>query len=120
MTPLLFLAHRIPYPPNKGDKIRSWNILRELARHYSVHLGCFIDDPADRAHQPVLETLCASCHFARIDPPLARLRSLVGLLSGAPLTLEIVQKDVVWHRETARELRELSEVAGRSPRSTAD
>ena len=45
MTPLLFLAHRIPYPPNKGDKIRSWNILSHLARHYAVHLGCFIDDP---------------------------------------------------------------------------
>ena len=29
--PLLFLAHRIPYPPNKGDKIRSWHLLRHLA-----------------------------------------------------------------------------------------
>lgn len=40
--------------------------------------------------------------------------------TGAPLTLEIVQKDVVWHRETARELQELSEVTGRSPKSTVD
>ena len=87
MHDLLFLAHRIPYPPNKGDKIRSWNILRALATHYRVHLGCFVDDPADRAHQPLLERLCASCHFVRLDPPVARLRSLVGLLSGAPLTL---------------------------------
>ena len=31
MRDLLYLAHRIPYPPNKGDKIRSWNILRDLA-----------------------------------------------------------------------------------------
>jgi len=87
MQELLFLAHRIPYPPNKGDKIRSWNILKYLAGQYRVHLGCFIDDPEDERHRPVLEEICESCFFARLDPRLARLRSLTGLLSGAPLTL---------------------------------
>ena len=87
MHDLLYLAHRIPYPPNKGDKIRSWNILRDLAAHYRVHLGCFVDDPMDRVHQPMLEKICASCHFASLNPSFARLRGLVGLLSGAPITL---------------------------------
>ena len=32
MSEILFLAHRIPYPPNKGDKIRSWHLLKGLAR----------------------------------------------------------------------------------------
>ena len=32
MRELLFLAHRIPYPPDKGDKIRAWHIFRHLAR----------------------------------------------------------------------------------------
>ena len=36
-TPLLYLVHRIPYPPNKGDKVRSFNILRQLARRQSQH-----------------------------------------------------------------------------------
>jgi sugar transferase (PEP-CTERM/EpsH1 system associated) len=55
MTPeLLFLAHRIPYPPDRGDKIRSWNILRHLGRHAKVHLACFADDAADAAHLPAL------------------------------------------------------------------
>ena len=45
--PLLFLCHRIPYPPNKGDKIRSWNLLRYLCEHYRVYLGTFIDDAED-------------------------------------------------------------------------
>ena len=31
MQELLFLAHRIPYPPNKGDKIRSYHLLRYLS-----------------------------------------------------------------------------------------
>ncbi len=54
MKDLLFLAHRIPYPPDKGEKIRAWHMLRHLARTHRVHLGCFIDDPADWAHLPVL------------------------------------------------------------------
>ena len=49
MESLLFLAHRIPFPPNKGDKVRSFNLLRFLSRHYAVHLGSFVDDPDDRA-----------------------------------------------------------------------
>ena len=35
MEDLLYLAHRIPYPPNKGDKIRSWHILKHLAQSES-------------------------------------------------------------------------------------
>lgn len=53
-------------------------------------------------------------------PGSAAFEPMVHPGTGAPLTLEIVQKDVVWHRETARELRELSEVAERSPRSAVD
>ena len=38
MQDLLFLAHRIPFPPDKGDKIRAWNIFRHLARTHRMHL----------------------------------------------------------------------------------
>lgn len=50
MAELLFLAHRIPFPPDRGDKIRSWHVLRHLARRARVHLACFADDEADAAH----------------------------------------------------------------------
>jgi sugar transferase (PEP-CTERM/EpsH1 system associated) len=86
MEDLLFLAHRIPYPPDKGDKIRSWHLLRHLAARYRVHLGCFVDDARDHRHEPVLRAMCASCHFAPLDPRLARLGSLRGLLTGDALT----------------------------------
>ena len=46
----LFLAHRIPFPPNRGDKIRSWQLLKYLATRGTVHLACFADDDADAAH----------------------------------------------------------------------
>jgi sugar transferase (PEP-CTERM/EpsH1 system associated) len=87
MRDLLFLAQRIPYPPNKGDKIRSWHFLRHLAMQYRVHLGAFVDDDADWQHRPVLEAACASCQLLPIAPRAARLRSLQGLASGEALTL---------------------------------
>jgi len=47
---ILFLAHRIPFPPDRGDKIRSWHLLRHLAGLARVHLACFADDEEDAAH----------------------------------------------------------------------
>jgi len=87
MEHLLFLAHRIPYPPTKGDKVRSYNLLKYLAARYRVHLGAFIDDAADLGHRDALRGLCEDCYLPRLDTRLARMRSLSGLFSGAPLTL---------------------------------
>jgi len=84
---LLFLCHRIPYPPNKGDKIRSWHLLRYLQGHYRVHLGAFVDDPADWVHREFLAEGCESLYLRPLNPRTARLRSLQGLFDGRPLTL---------------------------------
>jgi sugar transferase (PEP-CTERM/EpsH1 system associated) len=84
---LLFLAHRIPYPPDKGDKIRSWNILKGLTEHYRVHLGCFIDSPEDMKYAEHLQTVCDRCHFAMLTPLTAKLRSPTALMTGDPMTL---------------------------------
>lgn len=83
---LLFLAHRIPYPPDKGDKIRSWNFLSYLSERYSVHLGCFVDDSHDWRRRHELMERCTSCYFARLRPVLAALHGATGLIDGAPLT----------------------------------
>ena len=50
MADLLFLAHRIPFPPDRGDKIRTFHELRHLAALGRVHLACFADDEADAAN----------------------------------------------------------------------
>jgi sugar transferase (PEP-CTERM/EpsH1 system associated) len=86
MDDLLFLCHRIPYPPDKGDKIRAWHFLSHLAKHHRVHLACFIDDPLDLKFVPKLEEICASVAWQPLIPLRAKLRSLPGILSGAPLT----------------------------------
>jgi sugar transferase (PEP-CTERM/EpsH1 system associated) len=88
MEDLLLLVHRMPYPPNKGDKIRSYHLLRELALHYRVHLATFVDDDDDWRHVPVVQALCASSHFGRLVPLRARLRSLGALLHQRALSFD--------------------------------
>ena len=86
MPSLLFLTQRIPYPPTKGEKIRSWHVLEHLARSHEVHLGCLIDDEADWEHVPKLRQICADAYFARLDRRRARLTCMRGLLTGEALS----------------------------------
>jgi sugar transferase (PEP-CTERM/EpsH1 system associated) len=84
---LLYLCHRIPYPPNKGDKIRSFHLLKHLSRSHRVFLGAFIDEPGDWQYTSRLDEWCEETRFLRLNPRLAKLRSLSGLLTNRALTL---------------------------------
>lgn len=95
----------MPYPPNKGDKIRSYHLLKHLAQHYRVHLGTFVDDADDWQHVPTVQALCASSHFAPLNPKLARLRSLGALLANRSLSLDYY-RDAGMRAWTARAMRE--------------
>ena len=81
LAELLFLAHRIPCPPTKGDKIRAYHFLSHLARTHVVHLGCLIDDADDWRHVEELRRLCHECHFAALTRP-RRLMRAAGALAG--------------------------------------
>jgi sugar transferase (PEP-CTERM/EpsH1 system associated) len=85
---ILFLAHRIPYPPNKGDKIRSFHELRAmLDRGHEVHLLAFADDAKDVRHAATLADLCASATILPLDRRRATLRALATLPRRAPLSV---------------------------------
>jgi len=91
MQHLLFLSHRIPYPPNKGDKIRSYHLLKHLAQRYHVHLGTFIDDPDDWQHLDTVKKLCSETCILPLHPFSSKLRSLKGLIKNQALTLDYYQ-----------------------------
>lgn len=86
MADLLFLTHRIPYPPNKGEKIRPYQVMRHLDGRARIHLGCLVDDPHDRQHEPTLRSMVADAHFARAEGRLTKLRYLGGLARGQALS----------------------------------
>ncbi|MDO9386745.1 MAG: TIGR03087 family PEP-CTERM/XrtA system glycosyltransferase [Thiobacillus sp.] len=103
MEGLLFLVHRIPFPPNKGDKIRSFHLLRHLSTRYAIHLGAFVDDPDDWQYRDALKPYCASIKLLPLHPRRAKLASLIGLLTGEALTLPYYR-----NRELARWAHELA------------
>lgn len=103
MNDLLYLTHRIPYPPNKGDKIRSYHLLRGMAERWNVHLGTFIDDLDDWQYVPMLTELCCETKFVGLSPAMAKARALRGLISNTSLTMPYYKSDVMkrWVSEIA-------------------
>lgn len=94
MSDILFLAHRVPYPPDRGDKIRSHHVLRYLAARARVHLCAFADDPADYSPHPELLKLTASCTI--VPRRKGRVRAtLEALASGRPASLTAFDDSVM-------------------------
>jgi len=83
---LVFLCQRIPYPPIKGDRITSYNVLRHLTRHYRVFLGTFFDQPGDGAGTPTLRGMVEALHIEGIRKPWAYARALPRWLMGEPIS----------------------------------
>ena len=67
MATILFLTHRIPYPPNKGDKLRAYQLLKHWTQEHQIFLGCFVEDPDDWRHTEMLRSQCAGTYFARLN-----------------------------------------------------
>ena len=107
MSEILFLAHRVPYPPSKGDKIRSWHLLSGLARRCTVHLGAFVDDPADWARLDALRAVCGELCLRPLSRRRALVRGLIGIARGAALTTGYYRDGVLreWTRGLARRRR---------------
>lgn len=91
---ILFLAHRVPFPPDRGDKIRSFHMLKRLAGLGRVHLGCFADDEADAANFAGLREALGD----RLGESHAELRrtdraraAFEALLSGSPMSLTLFE-----------------------------
>ncbi len=83
---VLFLAHRIPFPPDRGDKIRSHHILKAIAELAPVHVGCLSESEEDTAHEDALSDVAASYWMPPRSTPLA-VAGLQALLSGTPVSV---------------------------------
>lgn len=87
MRDILFLSHRLPYPPDRGDRIRSWHVLNALARLARVHVVAPCDTAADAQYVPIVENVAAAVtsvvrHSGKLRPMLR------ALASGRPASVE--------------------------------
>lgn len=85
---ILFLCHRIPFPPDRGDKIRSFNLLCKLTEIAPVHIGCFADDERDMSFKPALQEIAATQRVLRRSGSRVA-GGLRGLAKGQPLLISL-------------------------------
>lgn len=83
---ILFLTHRLPYAPNRGDRLRAYYELRALAARYEVHLLSLVHDEEERSHAEDLKDVAASVTVALVAKVRALMRALVTLATRRPLT----------------------------------
>ncbi|QIG80684.1 TIGR03087 family PEP-CTERM/XrtA system glycosyltransferase [Stakelama tenebrarum] len=92
MGDILFLAHRIPYPPDRGDKIRGFNILKYLSRKKRVHLIAFADRSEDLKRKGGLAPFTGNRSIVwRSKPQLAA--GVQSLLTHRPVSLTSFQNE---------------------------
>jgi len=84
---ILYICHRLPYPPNKGEKIRAFHQLRYLATRHTIHLACLVDDAEDLQHVEALERYCASIDMVYRPKIGAKLLALRALCTNQPLSV---------------------------------
>ena len=83
---LLLIVHRIPYPPDKGDKIRTYHMLNFLSKHFRVTVACMIDDLSDVKHVEALGKMVHQVHFQLRTKKSMKVRVIGSLLAGKPFT----------------------------------
>ncbi|MFL6675173.1 MAG: glycosyltransferase [Massilia sp.] len=80
---LLFLAPCLPCPPDRGDRLRWYHMLRFLGQRYRVHLGCFAEPGREPGHTSRIKALCYETCFVA-PPQAARIRAVRAFARGLP------------------------------------
>lgn len=82
---ILYLCHRIPYPPNKGDKIRSFHHIQHLAKRHKIYLATILEKPSNNQYVQHLKSLCTEVFTVHSHQRWHLLKGL--LFSTKPLTV---------------------------------
>lgn len=84
---ILFLAHRLPYPPDTGDKVRSYQVLKHLASQHEVHLACLLDHRCNELAVAALRPIVTNVIYAPVSRFASLGRMLRALFTDQPLTV---------------------------------
>jgi sugar transferase (PEP-CTERM/EpsH1 system associated) len=87
MPKILFLSHRVPYPPDKGEKIRAFHILEHLTRHHDVWFGSLADEASSRARLEWFHSRCRDVCIIRRSPIEGALAVARASVAGSPMSV---------------------------------
>lgn len=82
---ILFLSLRSPYPPQRGDRIRSYNFIKQLSKRHDVTLVFFAESDADIEGVEHLKTFCERVEWVRFRRSFATINTAIHCLSRLPL-----------------------------------
>jgi polysaccharide biosynthesis protein PslH len=85
---MLFILSRVPYPLEKGDKLRAFHMIRELSARHEIHLFCLADEQVDRTAKEKLKQYCKEVHIHRIPWYVRWVGLARALFSGKPFQVE--------------------------------
>ena len=85
---ILFLAHRLPWPPDRGDRIRSWHMLKALTAERPVHVAALVDcaEDASEAQVAQVNAVAATLSTAVRTKPRA-VAVAESLITGVPASV---------------------------------
>lgn len=86
---ILFLSQRVPFPPNRGDKITTWRLVERMAREHEVTVVAFAHDRLDLEAARELGTRGIETIAVPLAVRTRKLLCLPLLLTGKPLTLGV-------------------------------
>ena len=84
---IFFVAQRVPYPPNRGDKITTFNEIRHLAARHEVHVYCLADGASDLDNVRGLEPYAATVTAVPVRPLQSRIRAALALVGTKALSV---------------------------------
>ena len=83
---ILFLTHRFPYPPNRGDRIRSFRLLEYMSKIADVDLATLCDQPPTQEYVDKLQSYCQRTAFIPWRPFGRWVHAGISLLTGSTMT----------------------------------
>ncbi|MEX2649052.1 MAG: TIGR03087 family PEP-CTERM/XrtA system glycosyltransferase [Alphaproteobacteria bacterium] len=103
---IFFVCQRVPYPPDRGDRIATLNEIRHLARRHEVHVFCLSDGERDRESIAALEGVVRSVTAVPLHPLAGNLRAARALIDGRPLSVAMLDEPAL-HAEIRSRYAEL-------------
>ncbi len=85
---ILFVLSRVPYPLEKGDKLRAFHLIRELSTNHEINLFCLADEKTHPEAEKQLKQYCSEIYIHRV-PLFTRLFKLfISFFSPKPFQVE--------------------------------
>jgi sugar transferase (PEP-CTERM/EpsH1 system associated) len=95
---ILYIAQRVPYPPDRGDKLAAYHAIRYLARKHAVTVAALADSAEELGHARSLEAIGVTVEVARRGRFAARWSALNALVTGEPLSVSYYRSQALGRR----------------------